>query len=70
MCTAMRSLRSCARVIAARHAGSGILRPVPRLSSTRILRMSGLPSATLSVMARASSAVAPLMTAPATKIRA
>ena len=39
----------------------------PRLSSIRILIRSGFIAATLSVIARAASAVVPLMTGPATK---
>ena len=41
MWTATGSLRAWASSITARHAGSGILRDVPRLSSTRILIRSG-----------------------------
>jgi hypothetical protein len=52
--------------MAARPAASGILRDVPRLSSTRIFSRSGFISATLTAIARASSAVAPLITGPAT----
>jgi hypothetical protein len=70
MWVAIGSLSSSERATMARQTSSGILRDVPRLSSMRILSRSGCMAATLSVAARAASAVAPETIGPATNRRA
>ena len=70
MCAARRELGGLGAVERRPPAASGIFLDVPRLSSTRILSRSGLRAITLSVSARAASAVVAVTIGPATKTRA